>query len=108
MQIEPMDLEQAQLILDNAKAALTKTVPPQWAALLHAMQRRLDYENSRKEAFKQIAPCRFAEKQADLFAPNRPCKGYKVICSNPENAINDWYESGCRPEKCKFYKEATQ
>ncbi len=102
-----MEIEQANMILDKAKAMLTETVPPHWERILHAMQRRLDHENRMQIKTGQTKPCIHADKQAEMFMPHRPCKGRKVICTNAENPISEWYESGCRPEKCRFY-EATE
>lgn len=103
-----MEIAQAHELLDKAKATLSESVTPHWERLLHAMQRRLDHEDRMKIKTGQTKPCIHAEKQDDLFMPHRPCKGRKVLCSNPDNPVDVWYESGCRPEKCKFYEATAQ
>ena len=99
-----MEPTEAKQILTAAAEQITDTVPRSWIMLLQALQRRVDYMETRKErGSKRPAPCKHATIQNELAIPNRPCKGRKVICLCEENPADDVYEAICRPEKCKFF-----
>jgi uncharacterized protein len=59
----------------------------------------------RKDAKQKLIPfCKYAKIRKEAYAKCRPCKGRKVLCQNQKNPVKEWYEKGCRPDKCKYYE----
>ena len=105
MDIEPMTKQEATEILQMAIETLDEEISPHLVMIIWAIARRMDYKDSRRHKSGLTRKCKFAEKQEENFISDRPCKGKKITCNNPENPVDVWYESGCRPEKCRFFEE---